>query len=168
MPIALIVAAAGKNLVIGKDGDLPWHFSADLKYFKEKTMGHPVLMGRVTYQSILNRLGKPLPGRRNIVLSRDPAFHDDRATVIRDLLEISHITAPEERVFVIGGASLYRQTLDLADTIYLTHIDRDFPGDSHFPALDSAQWQQVDRQDVTEKDTLLRFCTYRRTGKKKA
>ncbi len=88
MPIALIAAAAGKDLVIGKNGDLPWHFSADLKHFKEVTLNHTVLMGRKTYQSILKRLGKPLPGRRNIVLTRDRSFKDDRVTVIHGLTEL--------------------------------------------------------------------------------
>ena len=111
MPIALIAAVAGKNLVIGKDGDLPWHFPADLKHFKATTVNHTVLMGRKTYQSILNRLGKPLPGRRNIVLTRDRNFQDERVTVIHDLAEIPRT---EETLFVIGGAEIYRQLRELA------------------------------------------------------
>src|ERR1700722_12628941 len=130
MRIALIAAVAGPDLVIGKDGDLPWHLSADLKYFKATTLNHPVLMGRKTYQSILKRLGKPLPGRPNIVLTRDPAFKDDRVTVIRGLPEIASNIKKDEWLFVIGGAEIYKQTIGLADMLYMTHIDKKVTGDA--------------------------------------
>jgi dihydrofolate reductase len=158
MPLILIAAAAGEKQVIGKDGDLPWHFSADLRYFKEKTLGHPVLMGRKTYDSILARLGKPLPGRKNLVLTRNPDFKDDRATILRDLSEIP----TNETLFVIGGASLYAATLPLAQTIYLTHIEKDFAGDAYFPRLDPAVWHLADETRMEENGTALRFCRYER------
>ena len=160
MTIALIAAAAGKKLVIGKNGDLPWHFSADLKYFKEKTSGHPVLMGRVTYQSILQRLGKPLPGRQNIVLTRDTAFHDDRVTIIRDVAEIAKLNRKDETLFVIGGATIYEQTLPIADIVYLTHIEQEVDGDAFFPLLDNRNWYVSDEKIVEENGVKLRFCTY--------
>ena len=154
MPIALIAAVAGKNLVIGKDGDLPWHFPADLKHFKATTVNHTVLMGRKTYQSILNRLGKPLPGRRNIVLTRDRNFRDERVTVIHDLSEIPRT---EETLFVIGGAEIYRQTLPLADQLYITHIEQEVPGDAFFPPIDPTIWVKKDEQTLTENGVTLRF-----------
>lgn len=159
MPIALIAAAAGKNLVIGKDGDLPWHYSEDLKYFKRITMNHPVLMGRKTYQSILKRLGKPLPGRQNIVLTRDKNFKDDRVKVIHDIKEINSLK--NEMVFVIGGAEVYQQTLPVADIIYMTHIKQDVAGDAFFPPL-TAAWKLKDKMTATEKGVELEFCTYRK------
>lgn len=159
MPIALIAAAAGKNLVIGKDGDLPWHFSEDLKFFKRTTMNHPVLMGRKTYQSILKRLGKPLPGRQNIVLTRDKNFKDDRVTVIHDVNEAAKLYNTGETIFVIGGAEVYQQTLPVADIIYMTHINQDVAGDAFFPQI-TAQWKLKDKTTATEKGVQLDFCTY--------
>lgn len=161
MTIALIAAAAGKNLVIGKDGDLPWHFSADLKFFKEKTLGHPVVMGRVTYDSIVKRLGKPLPGRRNIVMTRDAAFVDDRVEIVRAVGEVANLAAATP-LFVIGGASLYQQTIALADVIYLTHIDQEVEGDAHFPPIDASVWAMTEERAVIENGVTLRFCTYQR------
>ena len=160
MPIALIAAAAGQDLVIGKDGDLPWHYSSDLKFFKEKTLGHCVVMGRVTYQSIVNRLGKPLPSRRNVVLTRDKDFIDPRVTVIHDPSELATLLPKEEWLFVIGGASLYHLTLAQADTLYITHIDKDIAGDTRFPAIDPALWHLSEEITTIEQDTTLRFCTY--------
>jgi dihydrofolate reductase len=158
--IALIVAAAGKKRVIGKDGDLPWHFSCDFKFFKATTMGHAVLMGRVTYQSILKRLGKPLPGRRNIVLTRDKAFHDDRVEIIHDLHKVPSLLGKNEKLLVIGGADIFQQMLHLADTVYFTQIDAEIEGDTFFPPLDPEKWQLADERMETEKGTTLRFQTY--------
>ncbi len=161
MTIALIAAAAGKKMVIGKGNDLPWHFSADLKFFKDKTLGHPVLMGRKTYQSILNRLGKPLPGRQSIVLTRDKTFQDDRAIIIHDVSEIAKLADKDKTLFIIGGAEVYRQTIALADTIYLTHIDQEIEGDAFFPALDPAQWKLSKEEIASENGVMLHFKTYK-------
>ncbi|MFY9287459.1 MAG: dihydrofolate reductase [Alphaproteobacteria bacterium] len=160
MPIALIAAAAGDKLVIGKNGDLPWHFSSDLKFFKATTLNHPVLMGRVTYQSILKRLNKPLPGRKNIVLTRDKNFTDDRVTIIHDIKEIA--TGKDETLFIIGGAEIYKQTIGIADTIYMTHIDQNIEGDAYFPPLDKKKWKLVSENKTTENEVGLRFCRYER------
>jgi len=160
MPVALIVAAAGKKQVIGKKGDLPWHFSSDLKFFKETTLGHPVVMGRTTYHSILKRLGKPLPGRENIVLSRDPDFRDDRVTIIRDPSEIGKSAGAGETVFIIGGASVYEQTIGMADKIYMTFIDQEIEGDAFFPPIDKKKWRLASERKTEENGATLRFCVY--------
>jgi dihydrofolate reductase len=160
MPIALIAAAAGKKQVIGKNGDLPWHFSSDLKFFKEKTLGHTVIMGRVTYQSIVKRLGKPLPGRRNIVLTRDASFADERVTIAHDWSQVD--VTGDDLQFVIGGESIYRAALDHADLIYLTHIDQEVEGDAYFPAFDHAKWNLIEEKPLSEQGVTLRFCTYKR------
>lgn len=162
MTIALIAAVAGEKLVIGKDGDLPWHYSADLKFFKEKTMGHAVLMGRVTYQSILKRLGKPLPGRKTIVMTRDKDFRDERVMAINNLKDIASVLDPSATLYVIGGASIYAQTIDIADVLYITHIDQEIEGDSFFPSINPAKWKLVEEGALVEKDVRLRFCTYKK------
>jgi len=161
MTIAIIVAAAGEKRVIGKDGDLPWHFSSDLRFFKDKTFGHDVLMGRKTYQSILNRLGKPLPGRRNIVLTRDKNFHDDRVTIIHDVFEIPKLVDQDKTMFIIGGAEVYRQVLDIADLIYMTKIEHNIDGDAFFPEIDPQVWKLSKSETLSEKNILLHFLTYR-------
>ncbi len=164
MPIAFIVAAAGKKQVIGKDGDLPWHFSSDLKFFKDKTLGHTVLMGRITYDSILKRLKKPLPGRKTIVMTRDNNFTDDRVQIAHDLKTAITAFPKDQWLYVIGGASIFEQTLELADIVYLTHIDKEIEGDSWFPLLDPQRWQKTEEHDITESGTPLRFCTYKRSA----
>ena len=162
MTIALIAAAAGKDLVIGKDNDLPWHFASDLKFFKETTRGHDVLMGRKTYQSILKRLGKPLPDRRNIVLTRDKTFKDERATVIYDVSEITELADKNKTLFVIGGSTLFEQSIGIADKIYMTHIDQEIGGDTYFPKLNPQIWKLTQEDNMLEKDVTLRFCIYER------
>ena len=147
-PRIALIAAAASNGVIGLDGGMPWHISADLKYFKSVTMGAPVIMGRKTYASI----GFALPGRANIVITRDREFSSDDADVVHDVVAglrkaqaIAEIDGSTE-VFVIGGAEIYAQALTGADRIYLTEIDDDFPGDAFFPDIDSAQWREVSRE----------------------
>jgi dihydrofolate reductase len=160
MPIALIAAAAGEKLVIGKNGDLPWHFSSDLKFFKQKTLGHTVVMGRVTYQSILNRLGKPLPGRKNIVLTRDKNFADERVTIIHDPAIIPTLAAKDDLLCVIGGAKVYTETITYADILYITHIDQEIEGDAFFPPIDKSKWQLAEEIPLIENGVTLRFYTY--------
>lgn len=140
MEIAIIVAVAD-NGVIGVDGALPWHLPGDLRRFRERTLGHHVVMGRHTYVSI----GRPLPGRHNVVLSRDPALRLPGCTVVGSLgaaLEVARAGGDTE-AFVIGGAALYREALPIADRIYLTRVHASPPGDTHFPALDPTQWIEV-------------------------
>ena len=148
MRVSLIVAMAA-NRTIGLDGGMPWHISGDLKHFKRLTMGHPVIMGRKTYEAI----GRALPGRANIVVTRNRDFAVPDADVAHDLNRalakaqgIAEIDGRDE-VFVIGGAGIYAQVLDKAQRIYLTEVAGDFPGDAFFPALDRKAWREVSRDD---------------------
>ena len=148
MKLALIVAQS-ENRVIGRNNALPWHLSEDLKYFKAVTMGKVIIMGRKTYESI----GRPLPGRTNVVVTRDPAYQADGVTVafslqqaIEQATAISEINGAEEAL-VIGGSELYAQALPLTQRLYLTQVHHQVDGDAYFPELDSAQWQQTSRQD---------------------
>ncbi len=145
MTLSLIVAAAA-NGVIGKDNTLPWHLPEDLRYFKRVTMGKPVVMGRKTYQSI----GKPLPGRPNIVLTRDGEFAAEGVHVTRSLeqaLDLGRNLAAGGEVMVIGGADLFNAALPFADRLYLTEVHRAYEGDVRFPLPDPAVWREVSRED---------------------
>ena len=146
VPVALILARAD-NGVIGRAGGLPWHLPGDLKYFKRITMGKPVVMGRKTYQSI----GKPLPGRPNLVVTRDPDFRPEGVEVFAEVAaaldraqDLAEKTAAEE-VMVIGGGQIYALTLALARRIYLTEVHAAPEGDTTFPDLDPAEWREVRR-----------------------
>lgn len=152
--LALIVAMA-RNRVIGKDNTLPWHLPEDLQHFKRTTLGAPIIMGRRTWDSI----GRPLPGRRNIVVSRQPDWQAAGAEHARSLPDALALCAaadnPAPRVFVIGGAQLYAQALALADELFITEIDADIDGDAYFPALDASQWQALSRDShVRDSDGL--------------
>jgi len=144
--ISLIVAAA-KNRMIGKNNDFPWHLSGDFKRFRKLTTGHAVIMGRKTYEHLIARIGKPLPNRLNIVVTRNKAFSGEGVTIvhsIKEALQQAHST--EAEVFVIGGAELFKATLPLADRIYLTGVDVEPEGDAFFPATSPAEWQEVSRE----------------------
>ena len=144
MRISLIVAVA-RNGVIGHDNDLPWHLSADLKRFKQLTMGHHLLLGRKTYEAI----GRPLPGRRMVVLTRSTPLLPAEVSAVPSLeagLELAR-RAGDDEIFIAGGEQIYRQALPVADRIYLTRIHGEFVGDAHFPVLDEADWRTVERQD---------------------
>jgi dihydrofolate reductase len=137
--ISIIVAVA-KNLAIGKGNELLWHIPEDLRHFKEVTMGHPVIMGKRTYESLPK---KPLPGRKNIVITdiRDEDFPG--CTAVYSIADALKQVSPEEEVFIIGGASVYKQFLPLAKRLYLTEVDKDFDGDVFFPAIDFNVWNKV-------------------------
>ena len=137
-PTINIIAAAGKNNVIGLKNALPWNLSADLKYFAQTTKGKTVLMGENTFISILEKIGKPLPGRRNIVLT-DKNKKFPGAEAVSSLEAAMKIMADEE-IFVIGGASVYRQMLPLANKLYITEVNYNGVGDAFFPAIDQNQW----------------------------
>lgn len=141
--IAIVVAQA-RNGVIGSKNDLPWYLPADLKHFKNITLGHTVLMGRNTFQSILDRLHKPLPERKNIVLTRDESFTYDSVTVIHSVTDIASLTN-EGDIYIIGGAEVYKQTIDLADTLYVTDVHADIAGDAVFPPINDS-WQEISRE----------------------
>ena len=144
MKISLIVAM-GENRVIGVDNRMPWHLSADLKRFRQITMGKPIVMGRKTHESI----GRPLPGRKNIVLTSDPTYPAPGCVVVHDL-EGAVREAEGDEVMVIGGSSLYREFLPRADRLYLTLIHREFEGDTFFPEFDAAEWRESAREDINE------------------
>jgi dihydrofolate reductase len=137
--ISLVVAMA-RNRVIGRNNALPWRLSEDLKRFKATTLGKPILMGRKTFESI----GKPLPGRRNIVLTRDPAWRAEGVDVVRSVEEALRLTRDSPELAVIGGAEIYRLTMPYAERIYLTRVEADVPGDTLFPELDAAQWSETE------------------------
>jgi len=138
--ISLIVARA-RNGVIGAKGGIPWRLPGELAYFRQTTMGHPLVMGRKTWESI----GRPLPGRRSIVVSRQPGFTAPGAEVATSLDEALQRCAGSAEVFVIGGEQLYREALPRADRLLVTEIDADFDGDTYWPAVDPAQWREAAR-----------------------
>ena len=159
----VLVAAVAENGVIGVDGEMPWHYPEDLRRFEELTTGHPVIMGRRTYESIADRLGGPLPDRTNIVLSRREDLDLPEGAVHAESVETALDPAAEaldpfqEAVYVAGGATVYEQFLDRADELRITEIPEAPEGDAHFPAIGEA-WTEVDRE--THGD--LAFVTYRR------
>jgi len=139
--LSLIVAMA-RNRVIGRGGKLPWHLPADLKRFRALTMGHHILMGRKTWESI----GRPLPGRTSIVITRTPGYAAPGANVVHSLSDALESSRGDSEVFVIGGAEVYRDALPLVDRIYLTELQADFEGDVWFPALAAGQWRAGERE----------------------
>lgn len=146
MKISLIVALSS-NRVIGLDNKMPWHLSADLKKFKAITMGFPIIMGRKTFEAI----GKPLPGRLNIIISRNPNYQQAGCVVSGSLeAALAHACKASAQVFVIGGATLYEAALPIANDLYLTEIHETFSGDTFFPELDAAEWQEVAREEVAD------------------
>lgn len=153
-----IIVAIAKNNVIGKNNEIPWHYPEDLQYFKEVTMGKNVLMGSKTFDSIIKRLGKPLPGRNNIVLSRNKDFSYPGVTVINDLE--SFLKSQTDDIFIIGGSSIYRQTLAYADKLYITFIDDEYEGDTFFPEIDFQNYQLIEKKERGK----LTFCVYQRSN----
>lgn len=140
-----MIAAIGKNRVIGKDNDMPWHLPADLQFFKKTTLGSPIIMGRKTYDSI----GRPLPGRLNIILSRNSDLSIKGCSVV-DSLEKALMLAKEadaSEVFITGGAHLYNKFLEDTDRLYLTHIHEEFEGDTYFPDYNQFNWKEVAREN---------------------
>lgn len=135
-----MIAAMAHNRVIGKDNDMPWHLPADLKFFKQTTLGKPVIMGRKTYDSI----GRPLPGRLNIVITRDPSWQAQGVTAVTDPEAALALVTNEPEAMVIGGGGIYQTFLPLADQLYLTFIDAKIEGDTQFPDYEAAAtWQMV-------------------------
>jgi dihydrofolate reductase len=156
MNIALIVAMSGDG-TIGDKGKIPWHISDDLKRFKRLTMGHPILMGRKTYESI----GKPLPGRTNIVLTRSAHFIVPPEVLKFDSLDaaLDHCRQQGEKlVFIVGGSDVYRQALPHADQLFVTEVHQRLTGDTKFPDYDRSQWIEVAREDAPD----CSFVEYRR------
>jgi dihydrofolate reductase len=158
-PKVYLVAAVAANGVIGKDGGLPWHLPEDLKHFKHLTLGHPVIMGRKTWES----LGKALPGRENIVVTARPAYAAPGAAVANSLAAALALCALEPVAFVIGGQQLFAEALPVAAGLVLTEIQRDFPGDTWFPQYDRSKWREAQREAHAAGDgTRFDFVLYER------
>jgi dihydrofolate reductase len=140
--ISFLVAMDQKR-TIGKDNDLPWHLPADLKYFKQVTMGHPIVMGRKTHEAI----GRVLPGRENIVLTREKSYTSPGCTVIHSIEDLLNIDKEkDEEVFVIGGAEIFKEVFTSADRLYITLIEDVFEGDTYFPDFDQSEWEVVSKE----------------------
>ncbi len=152
-----IIAAVARNGVIGRDGDLPWRLPEDLRHFKRTTKGHAVIMGRKTWESI----GRPLPGRTNIVVTRQSDYAASGCSVVPSLeaaLELAWRS--DEQPFVIGGAGLYAAALPLATKLFLTEVHEEVEGDTHFPAVDPDQFREVERRPGDG----VSFVTWERSG----
>lgn len=166
-PRIVLVVAVASNGVIGRDGDLPWRLPSDLKRFKQLTLGKPVVMGRRTWDSI----GRPLPGRPNIVITRDPAFSAPGAQVVASLDDALAAARREaetlgvDEICVIGGGQIYAQVFDRADILHVTHVEADVEGDTRFPDIDPASFEKVVEEEIPrgEKDShAMHFVTWRR------
>ena len=158
--LALIVAMA-KNNTIGVNNTLPWRCPEDLQHFKRLTMGHHMIMGRKTFESI----GKPLPGRTTVVLTRDANANISGCLIAHTLAQAIALCDNDERICIVGGAEIYAQSLPLADTLYITEIQQDVAGDAHFPDFDKAQWTETAREaksQETPQPLEYHFVTYQR------
>jgi dihydrofolate reductase len=160
-PILTLIAAIARNGVIGIDNHLPWRLPADIKHFKALTLGRTVIMGRKTWESLPANY-RPLPGRRNLVVTRNGSYHAEGATVATSL-SAAISAAGSGEAFVIGGAELYVAALPLANRLQLTEIDAAFEGDTYFPAIDSHQWRQTTRETHHDEAGFdYAFVTYER------
>ena len=161
-PLLALIAACARGGVIGIENRLPWHLPEDMKFFRETTRGKPVIMGRKTWES-LPAAFRPLPGRVNIVVSRNAAYQAEGGIVVGSLADAVAAAGDADVAFVIGGAELFRQSLPQADRLVLTEIDHDFAGDTFFPEFDRSEWQEVSRDPRTAESGLpFAFVTYER------
>lgn len=142
MPISIIVAASQNN-VIGKDNQLIWRLSADLKRFKALTTGHHIIMGRKTFDSI----GRPLPNRTSIIITRQADYKVEGCIVVNSLEEALEKVPADQEAFIIGGGTIYKEVIDKADKLYLTRVHKKFEGDTFFPKIEAKTWQSVNRED---------------------
>ena len=145
-PHVSILVAMAKNRVIGRNNALPWQLPPDLKRFKELTMGHHIVMGRKTYESI----GRPLPGRTSVIITRQPDYQVPGAIVVASIDQALKVCSAgkevDQEIFVIGGAQIYRQSLGLCQRIYITEIQQEFDGDTLFPELNQQEWREISRE----------------------
>lgn len=158
MPILSLLVAATDERVIGRDNKMPWHLPADLRRFRLLSMGKPVVMGRKTHESI----GKPLPGRRNIVLTRNPAWCTEGCETVTSLDAALALAPDAEEIVIIGGGEIFRLALPLADRLYYTHIHSRIPGDAWFPEVDWRQWQAVRHEAGEDGDLPYEYVDYNR------
>jgi len=143
-----IIAAVGRNRALGKDNDLIWHIPADLRRFKSLTRGHHVIMGRKTFES----LGRPLPKRTNIIVSRNPDYKAEGCIVVNSLEKALEIAQSDPKPFILGGAEIYKQALSFADAMDLTYVHENFEADAFFPEFDPQEWELTGREDFKKDD----------------
>jgi len=159
--IKLIVAKASNN-IIGNNNELIWHLPNDLKHFKNTTTNHPIIMGRKTYES----LGRPLPNRTNIVVTRDLNFTDDKVVITHSLEQaINEAQAINYDIFIIGGGNIYKQAMDLVDELYITEVHHEFDGDTYFPEIDEDEFEEIFREHHLKDEKhpyAYSFVTYKR------
>ena len=162
-PAISMIVARSRNHVIGRNNQMPWKISADLKFFKRITMGYPVVMGRKTWESI----GRPLPGRRNIVVSRNANLQIAGAEVASSLEAALNMLDDSQRIFVIGGEQLFRQAFEKADRLYITEIDLEIEGgDTFFEVPNPQEWKEIERIAESEGEIHFHFVTMGRNGKR--
>jgi dihydrofolate reductase len=154
----IIIAAMARNRVIGKDGKMPWHIPEELRFFKKTTMGHPMVMGRKTFESF----PAPLPGRRHIVLSRNKNYSPEGGEYAASLADALQLCGQAEKVFLIGGADIFKQGLDIATTMFLTLLERDVEGDVTFPDFSEDQFVERSRQHFPNGSEPYTIVIYRR------
>ena len=160
MKDVIVIAAVAKNGVIGREGRMPWRIGEDFRRFKALTSGHAVVMGRQTWESLPQR---PLSGRKNIVLSRNPGFRPEGAAVVRSIEEAFSAAGDDGKIFVIGGASVYGEAMKFATTLELTRLEREIEGDVMFPDFDEGQWTLTAKEDRADAEYgAYSFCTYTR------
>ena len=162
-PESCILVAMSKNCTIGINITLPWRCPEDLRRFKTLTMGHHMIMGRKTFESI----GKPLPGRITVVVTRDRNLQYEGCLMAHSLQEALAACADDEQVYIVGGAEIYQQALPLVDTLHITEIQQEVDGDAHFPAFDQSQWLEISREvhsQLTPQPLDYHFVTYQRKG----
>lgn len=159
-----IVVAKASNNVIGAKNNLIWHLPNDLKHFKNITSGHPIIMGRKTFES----LGRPLPNRTNIVITRDQNWNAEGVEVFNSLEKaISFAKTLDENIAIIGGGNIYKQAMEFTDILYITEVHHEFDGDTYFPEIDAADWEETEREDHKKDEKhpyAYSFVTYKRVG----
>lgn len=156
--ISLFVAHANDR-VIGYQNDMPWHVPGDLAYFKRRTMGKPIIMGRKTYESI----GRPLPGRLNIVITRNASYEVEGVRVVsslEDALQVAKEETDAAEYMIIGGEQIFKQAMPLADRMYITRIDETYPGDTFFPAYDLNEWETIEASETALNDEGVPYTSY--------
>ncbi|MCG6937242.1 MAG: type 3 dihydrofolate reductase [Gammaproteobacteria bacterium] len=154
--IISLIAAMDRNRLIGNNNQLPWHLPADFAHFKAVTMGKPIVMGRKTFESI----GKPLPGRTNIVLSRNPESCFEGAVCVSNFDEAMAVVPDAEEIMIIGGSTIYEMLMPRADRMYITYVDAEFDGDAWFPAIDKSQWREKESLIRAADDKNLYNCRF--------
>lgn len=153
-----IIVAFDENRLIGAANQLPWHFKEDLQYFKKVTTGHDLLMGRLTFESILSYGNQPLPNRHHYVATRTAVYEFDAVTTLSDLTSFIKGYPTDKELFIIGGANIYKQVLPLVDRLYITHVKQIYEGDAWFPKVNFDEWQVVKKRETDE----LCFAVYER------